>query len=415
MRQAGWFFLLLSCCMFTVGCRSGSTIAAEIPPRPPLTVKAEPFAPSGSLVSFLEFSGSLRARQQTELGFLRAGRLDQLYTSEGQNVVSGQVLAEQDRRALLAKRAELMAQLTQAEAIQAEIEAGPRPFERRAAEDEILDLEAQLQLVRTKLERRSVLFQEGAIAREVVDDFATEENRVKARLQAARNRLRDLDEGSRPETVRAAQARTAQLRANLGSLEVELEDTQLRAPYSGRISAKYAEVGTFLQAGTPVLTLVGLAGLEAELHLPPDQVSELSPGRTVELLASGASWSAEVRQVLPVVDLETRTQRVLFHLPSGNGLQPGQLVRYRVEGTDPGLGYWLPSIALVTAERGLFACYTLDSEPDEEGLYTVLKQSVEVLQTDGSRSFVRGTLSGELLVITEGVHRVVPGQKVRRS
>ena len=65
-------------------------------------------------------------------------------------------------------------------------------------------------------------------------------------------------------------------------------------------------------------------------------------------------------------------------------------------------------------ERGLFTCYALQPA-NESDLHTVEKHAVEILNTDGSRAFVRGTLSGEPELIVEGVQRVVPGQRVRKE
>ena len=52
----------------------------------------------------------------------------------------------------------------------------------------------------------------------------------------------------------------------------------------------------------------------------------------------------------------------------------------------------------------------LDGEPPR---YRTVRREVEVLQTETDRAFVRGAIADGDLIVTDGIHRVVPGQIVR--
>jgi multidrug resistance efflux pump len=380
-----------------------------------LTVKTEVLTPGESGTNSLTYSGTLRAGKSTQVGFLRSGRIVGLYADDGSRVTEGQLLGVLDTRSLEARRGELSAQLAEARAASEEVEAGPRRYERQAAIDQVKQVESQLSLVRTKLERRRTLFQEGAVPKEQVDELVSQEQNLANQLRAAQNRVRDLDAGAKPETREVARSRIGQVQANLDSLQVQIADSELRAPYSGTVSQRLLDEGAIVSTGQPVFEIMTAGRLEATLNLPPERARELKPGQELNVSSEGESYKALVKEVLPQADTATGTQIVLLSVPAAPGLVAGGLVVFQVDTEQPGEGYWVPATALLPGERGLFMLYTVIPVEDRTGLFEVKKQAVEIMRTTGERAFVRGTMTGRPEVIVEGVQRVVPGQKVRKS
>ena len=60
----------------------------------------------------------------------------------------------------------------------------------------------------------------------------------------------------------------AERRSDLALAEQQLTDTQLRAPFSGAVQQRRANLGEYLAAGAPVLTLVKLSPLRLRLDVP---------------------------------------------------------------------------------------------------------------------------------------------------
>jgi multidrug resistance efflux pump len=328
-------------------------------------------------------------------------------------VTEGQLLAKLDVRELNASREELLAQLAEAEAAYAELQAGPRRFEKAASQDRVEQLQSNLALTRTQLERRRTLFESGAIPKEDLDVLESEEQSLVNQLQAAKNQVRDLDAGARPESRQAGRARVEQVRASLDSLNVRLQDSLLKAPFAGTIAERLLDEGAIVTAGEPVFELVTEQQLEVEVFLPPERAEELSVGDVVTLSSKGAKQTARVADFLPNVNTATGTRGVLLTLPEDGSFQPGELVRLNLGPARQNTGYWLPTTALLPGERGLFQCYTVEPVEGEENLFEVKKQAVEIIGGKGEKTFVRGTLTGDTRVITDGVQRVVPGQRVR--
>ncbi len=412
--RRGWL-LVLGSLIFIYGCTNKSTIQPEVEERDFLTVSATTVEPEASGVQTLEFSGHLRAAKSTDLGFLRSGRVLQLTVDEGDRVSAGQVLGRLDTDSLAARESELRAQLAGAEANSQEVSAPPRRYERAASQDRIDQLKSELQLARTKLQRREELYKNGAIPKEQLDEARTTVTLTSNQLEAARNQLKDLEAGARPETRRVAQTQVEQVRASLQSLQVDFENSVLISPYNAKVAKRLIDEGAIVSTGQPVYRLVTSSVLEAELFLPPRQAERLSPGDTIDVLIEGESYQATVKKGLPLVDTTSGTRGVLLSLPASGRLHPGQLLRVQIPTEEKEEGYWLPSTALLPGERGLFTCYTLSPVDGQSDLFEVKKQAVEVVKTTGEKAFVRGTLVGRPDIIVEGIQRVVPGQKVRRS
>ena len=410
-RQTLWALTLL----LLVGCRNIEKVEPPISQRDYLTVRTQRVKRADSSSDVLEFSGHLRASRKTLVGFLRPGRLQGVFVDEGDRVVEGDLLAQLDTRSIVAREGELRAELAEAQAASAVLEAPPRTFEKAAAENQVKEVESNLNLVQTKLRRRESLFQEGAIAREQVDELASQEKSLINQLKAAQNRVRDLEAGAIPQTRRGGKARVENVRASLESLQVDLADSELRAPYEGTISKRLRDEGAILNTGEPVFELLTSGALEAEIFLPPDKARSLTSMPTVDLFTEGKTYPAKLTKLLPTVSTDSGTQAVLLSLPPNPELKAGQLVRVKLASEQVRDGYWIPTTALLPGERGLFVCYTLSAVAGEPELFEVKKQAVEVVSTDGDRSFVRGTLVNEPELLVEGVQRVVPGQKVRRE
>lgn len=401
--------------LILVGCNASEEIQPPVTARDYLTVKSEQIAESTGNPQNLEFSGKVRATKSTSASFLRGGRIVSLNKDDGDRVSAGELLGRLDTRSIQARQEELRAQLVQAQAASAEIEAPPRRFEREAANQQVKEIKASLDLVETKLARRRELFSEGAIPKEDLDELESRRNTLLSQRRAARNRVKDIDVGARPETKRVGRARVEQVRTNLQSLEVDIADSELRAPFAATVSRRLVDEGTIVSAGQAVYDLVTEGNLEVEVFLPPARAQKLSPGQLLDLTIEGEEHKGRVLELLPRVENGSGTRPVLLGLPRTAGVQVGQLARVSFEQEGEGEGYWLPSPALLPGERGLFTCYTLSPVPDETGIYEVKKQAVELVETTGKMALVRGTLSGTQDVITEGIQRVVPGQKVRKQ
>lgn len=358
------------------------------------------------------YTGTVAARRTSELGFERSAIVIAVNADEGDRVQKGQTLAQLDTRHLKVQLEQIQAQRNEAMAVLDELEAGPRQQTIDAARATVEDLEAKVELQNRLFLRSTGLVKEYAISQERVDEFELGLRSAKAQLRAAQQTLEELEAGTRKERIAAQKAVVAQLDQQLADLQIEIQDSDLLAPFDGRIAMRYVDEGTVIPPAQPVVKLVESGHLEARIGMPASTLESFIVGQSIMVTVDGNEWPATVARISPELDATTRTRTVIFELDASatDHVVPGQIVRAKMAQRLPTQGYWLPTSSLVRSVRGLWATYIV--ELDEDGRQRVRRQDVEVLHTEGEQTLVRGTLMPGDQVIVAGTHRVVPGQIV---
>lgn len=376
------------------------------------------------------YTGEITALRTSELGFEHSGKLMFVAVDKGKRVEAGTPLAFLDTSSLKASRLELLAQRSQALARLAELKAGSRNEVVAAGRASVRNINAQMELARTKFDRRKGLYAQGAISREQLDEVAFESRALAARLDEAKSNLDELLAGTRHEQILAQAAEVEKLNASLANLEIDIAKSTIKAPFAGTVSKRLIDEGTVVSAGQPILRLVEDGKVEVEVGVPVSANAILKPGSMQNVRVGQKTYKARVLSLLPELDSSTRTLTVILTLDDSVAAEvaPGQIARLDLVETIPSSGYWLPTTALVKANRGLWSCYVLaeDEKGQHRGATTALsslsttdstfrveRRDVEILHTDSERVLVRGTIQPGDQAIIKGTQRIVPGQLVR--
>ncbi len=363
------------------------------------------------------YTGTVRPRRESDLGFELGGRVVSVLVEAGDEVRAGQALAQLDIRRLEARRRGLVAERAQALAVLHELQAGPRQEEIAQARSRIVDLGEQLKIVGIKKVRTEKLFKEQVLPEDAFDEAASQEKQLTARLEEARQGLEELLAGTRPEKIRAQEGSVEQLDALLELFDVDIENSTLLAPFDAVVGERGVDEGSVVRAGEMVVHVLERATPEAWVGVPLSMADSIVPGRSYPLEINGKAYSATAMSVLPEIDPATRCVTAIFALGERESrLFPGQIVRLSLEKSVDEAGMWVPTTALTRGVRGLWNCYALAEEKSSrnEGKdrYRVEHRQVEVLYADGDRLYVRGTLLDGERIVSEGTHRLVAGQPV---
>jgi len=354
------------------------------------------------------YRGVVVPSKEAELGFRRGGRIESLFVEEGSEVQQRQVLAELDSSDVRFQLATTRSQVAEAEAVLAELIAGPRSQTISAARSEVSRLTAALSLSRVTAERQQNLLRSNASSVQQSDEarFAVQQN--EAALESAKYRLDELLEGSRKEQITAQEARVAVLRGQVAGLEVDLADTQIVAPFSGVISRRYLDEGAIAGPQSVALRLICCSPLEARFGISVADARRLRLGESVTITVGDRTYDSLITRIEPELDSASRTQTIYVTLPDGCGtaIVPGETASLAMaEEHEDAL--WVPISALSRAARGLWTVYAVSD-------YGVVeRREVQVVETDTELARVAGTMitRGERLV-SGGLHRITPGMKV---
>lgn len=203
------------------------------------------------------------------------GRIVELLVREGVQVEEGQILARMDA-------ATLEAQLAQAEAGVVEARAS-----QHAAEAVVAQRMSECTLAEEELLRTEKLFERDVTSARSLD---IERSRAKTAHSVC---------GAAHAQVARAAAGVEAAMADVARLRVEVADTVLVAPRSGRIQHRLAEPGEVLAAGGRVYTLLDLSDLYMTVFLPAGEVGRVRIG-------------AEARVVLDALPERAFPARVSF-------------------------------------------------------------------------------------------------------
>ncbi|QDT91821.1 efflux RND transporter periplasmic adaptor subunit [Gimesia algae] len=359
------------------------------------------------------YTGKVTAARVSELAFERSGKLFEIVVDEGDQVQEGMVLAQLNTRHLQVMRLKLQAERAAAQAKLDELEAGPRVQTVAVAEAEVRRLNARLKNLQADHDRNQKLLKRNAITSSDYEASQYDVEQQQAQLDAARSRLSELQEGTRKEEIAAQKAVVANLDASLEDNRVDLDDTVLKAPFSGHISKRYADEGTVIFPNVPLFRLVEDQRLEAHIGVPVDMAVNLKRGSQQEVGLNGKNYQSTLKAILPELDPVTRTQEVVLSLSekAAKQLVPGQVIRIEISEPVEMQGFWLPLSSLARGERGLWSAYAVIAGK-EVGENVLEKRQVEVLHTEDNRVLVRGTLKTGDQIVVDGIHKLTGHQRV---
>ncbi len=228
----------------------GAAIAAGVYYYPRFVKKAQP-------VNELSLSGNIEAHESL-VGFKVAGRIVELPVEEGQQIEQGALLAriedaDSRQKVRIDEDAVRVSQSNLALTL-----AGTREQELKATQQTMIDAQADLEQKQLDNDRMQRLFAKDEVSAQDRDLAATALKRAGAVFKATQQRFNEAVEGSRKEDIAIAQANLKEAGANLGLSRVNLGYTTLRAPSTGVITVRQAELGEVVSPGAPVVTLADL-------------------------------------------------------------------------------------------------------------------------------------------------------------
>jgi len=293
---------------------AGQTAASAIGLKPLITLIAlflgigSCFDPSGKEV--LIASGYVVAHHKHELGSKVMGRVKWIGVEKGDLVRKGQLLVKLEDREYRAQLAQAEAELSAAQESLAALEAGSRPQEIARAEAELTRANSDLGNARLEFQRLRELLEVGVISDQQVDNAKARFEMAEALAASARQTLDLLKQGPRAEEIRQARSEVQRAVAAVDYAQTMLDATEIRAPVSGTVLRRIAEVGEMITtsfagesgAKSAVIALADLGDLQVELDISQADFNRITPDlgcRMTPEAYADRSYPCEVQEVSP--------------------------------------------------------------------------------------------------------------------
>ena len=167
-----------------------------------------------------------------------AGQLKAVYVKDNQQVKTGDLVAEIDPADYIVKANEARAAYERALAAQ------------KVAKANYSAAQISIENAKADYERYKNLYETGAVSKQQLDMAQT-------RYQTSQANLVNADENVMSESQnKVADADIKVLKAKMDKAELELSYTKIYAPQDGTVSGKRAEVGAYVQTGSPLFAIV---------------------------------------------------------------------------------------------------------------------------------------------------------------
>jgi membrane fusion protein, multidrug efflux system len=221
---------------------------------------------------------------------------------------------------------------------------------------------------------------------------------------------------SRAEFDRAvADARQADARA--GEIRATIERKTVRAPFAGVLGIRRANVGQYLSAGDPLVSLESLDPIYVDFGVPQQTMSNVRQGRPVHVTVNDSAavdFSGRITAVDSVVDAATRNVQAQATIANPGGkLRPGMFVQTEVILGAPSRVVSLPASAISHAAFGDSVFIVADLKDAHGKSYRgVRQQFVKVGVSRGDQISVLSGLSGGEEVVTSGLFKLRNGAAV---
>jgi membrane fusion protein (multidrug efflux system) len=291
--------LILAFALLQVGCGGSKPTEVSAAPRPVASAPAAAHLSSDSSADrdqFFMASGPLIVEHEVDVAAQRDGVVDEVQAEPGLMVHEGQLLAQLDDR-----------QVT------ADLDAA-RARTRSTAAD-LKNWEAEAKVLEADAERSRKMWEAQLITQEQFDH---------ARYKAESDQW----------DVKRVQEMLVNAQQTERSLELELEKTRIRAPFSGIVARRYVRAGQQVNHGDRMFWITETSPLRVKFTLPERFAGKIQRGQTLEVTSvdSGdAKYSAKVMEISPVIDPSSGTIEVLAQLVGPTkDLRPGMTTSIRV-------------------------------------------------------------------------------------
>lgn len=285
-----------------------------------------------ALLILLLLNGCQQERPNQALGTLERNRISitspasetivQVAAQEGQTLKAGELVLQLDTTSADARVQQRTAELQQAQAALAELQAGARSETIAAARARVQGATATLTESNQQLKRSESLLAKNMLGQAELDSAKARQQAAAATLHQYQDQLDELLNGTRPEQLQQAIAAVDAAQARLTIEQKSLADLSIKAPVDTTLDILPWRPGDRVSAGTLLVSLLETEIPWVRVYLPQEQLASLKPGSQVQVQIEGQTnpVTGVIRSIraqpafTPYFGLNERDRARLMHL-----------------------------------------------------------------------------------------------------
>lgn len=206
-------------------------------------------------------------------------------------------------------------------------------------------------------------------------------------------------------SVAEAKSKLEAAQAALESIQTEIEDTKIRAPFEGAVDRRYVQPGDYVQAGDSLVDFISFDPILAITFVPENTVPFLRQGTKALIECQGEALIGNISFISKIADPLTRSYRVEVTLPNPAGnMFDGLTVTVKIP-VNQALAHFVSPAAIAMDDQGVPGIKTVGAE------HKVHFYPINLLSHEEKGIWVAG-LPKEALIITTGQYYVKVGEIV---
>jgi HlyD family secretion protein len=292
--------------------------------------------------------------EDIKLGSELSGKLKAVYVEEGDQIRSGQLLAEVQNDDYRAQIGSAEAQLVAKEATLRKVVNGARVQERSEAMSSVREAEAVMNNARAEMERRRKLFAAGVISQEESERYAREYDVAEGKYEQAVQHHSLVDDHAREEDRAFAEADLQLARSSLAEARARYAKTLIRSPIDGTVLRKHHRSGESVSNSStvpdPIVTIGDKVVLRVRVEVDETEIGKVRVGQTAYVTADAFTgqkfWGRvvrvgeqlgrkNIRTDEPTERVDTKILETLVELDKGAQLPVGLRVDAFIVGDHP--------------------------------------------------------------------------------
>lgn len=268
-----------------------------------------------------------------------------------------------------------------------------------------------------------IMVREGALVSQGTPLFKVDDGELKAQVdraqadrdlaQQALTRTRALlaDKAAAPADVERAEAQMRSTQAGLDLLQLRLDRTVVRAPFTGVAGQRLASLGDYVNNSTRLITLQTVHPQRAAFQVPERYADQLKVGQRVLFRVAalpGRDFTGTVDFVDPRVQLPSRSITIKAVVPNPRReLASGMFIEARLQTATRPAALVIPEDAVSPFAGAMYVWVIQDAKAQR-------REVVLGVRTPGYVEIQKGLELGEQVVVG-GTDRLQPGAEVRTT
>jgi multidrug efflux pump subunit AcrA (membrane-fusion protein) len=386
---------------FTIlsGCSNKTDAKTDIRTYPIKTIELQ----NETHPSTLEYQGITGGSEVRKLSFKSKGKISKIYVAKGQRVKKGDNIVDLDKSDLNFALSAAQAQMDAAQAQYDKAVNGAQAEDINKAQIAVKNAQDEYNYCKDLYDKTVNLYQIKAATEQQVNDLKIKLDGSESQLNAAKETLNQLQNGTRAEDKQAALDQVNAAKANYDSKVNLLQDASLTADEDGYVVDVLCTEGELQADGYPVI-LVRSDNQVVTVGVSDDDVKKIQVGTKAEVKIDDTTTDGEVINIVQAPDKQSGTYSAEIKISNpidNNKYYIGQSVKAYIDNGEKS-GIWIPITSILNDGQD----YVYIAENGR-----AVRKNVTLEDTNENEVYVEGLDLGENL-ITEGMKNIKAGYQV---